>query len=459
MSITETSPAPVDLDTKVPLSLNQEFLCVFDQGDTQGPFGPRYHIVHGWRVRGAVDLDALRGALDDVVARHESLRTSMVRGDGERYQTVFPPSSPELELRDLSGVEPAARGARIEELLIEVEAGEFSVNELPHLRAVLGRFDDRDAVLVLVAHHTATDGWSMRLIIRDLAARYAARTGHAGHDLPPARQYREFAVWQREAFVDPAQGPARAYWREKLSGGQTFAMPTDRPRSVAAGLPPTTAMYRFEIGAELITPALKMARVMRGSPFMVLLAAFNVAVHRMTGATDVAVPTFTPGRGGELFQDTVGSFFNFLPLRTDIAGCRTYRDVANRTRATCIEGYAHDVPQILAEAPEFMMPAMQDNLAPAVFQVFPYPFLLDGDRIGDLEYSEVRRRLVSQQLASDIPDGGLWTLNLDTTGDVIGAVAYKSALFDEGTIREWVTQFRTALHTLVTAPDAEVDLT
>lgn len=465
MSITETSRAatqtatqtatPNETENRIPLSLVQEFLCVFDQGDAQGPFGPTHHIVHGWRVRGEIDIAALRGALADVVARHESLRCTIVRGE-ERYQTIGPPSQPALEVRELPGVAPDDRDRRIEDLLIEVEAGEFSFAEQPHLRAILVRFDDRDAVLVLVVHHLAADGFSVRLIIRDLAAYYATRTGHAGHEPPEPRQYRDFVNWQLGTFMDPAQRPLRDYWQEKLRGGQTFVMPTDRPRS--AGLPATTAVYRFAIGTDLMKPVVKRARAQRGSPFMVLLAAYTLSIHRITGATDIAAPTFTPGRGGELFQDTTGIFFNFMPMRTEIGGCTTYRDVLDRVRATCVEGYGHDVPHILAEAPEFMAPAMSDTMAPVVFQVFPYPFLLDGDTVGDLEYTEVRKRLISQPAMSDIPDGALWTLNLDTTGELIGAVSYKSALFDESTIADWVDTFTQELRNLATTPDADPNL-
>src|SRR5262249_27823786 len=156
---------------------------------------------------------------------------------------------------------------------------------------------------------------------------------------------------------------------------------------------------------------------------------------------DVAVPTFSPGRGDQ-FPDTVGSFFDFLPLRTDLTGCTTYREAVAKVRATCVESYAHDVPMILAEAPAFMAPAVDDNAAPAVFQVFPFPFLMDDTTVGDLAYTEVRWRLRSQELCSDIPDGALWTLNIDATNEIIGSVAYKSALFDESTIVNWVSALR-----------------
>ncbi|GAA2225046.1 hypothetical protein GCM10010232_07650 [Streptomyces amakusaensis] len=451
------STAHSDDTLQVPLSFNQDFLCLYDQGDDAGPFGPRYHIVHGWRVRGAVDHAALRGALDDVVERHEALRTAVIRNGDERYQRIHPPASPELTVRDLPATDPALRDELVENLLIEAERGTFDSLRIPHLRAVLARFTDTDAVLVLTAHHTATDGWSMRLIMRDLAHRYAVRRGHELPELPEALPYREFAQWEREQSQTPAADAARAYWRDRLRGARIVTIGTDHPRS--AGLEQTTGMHRFLIERETMTAALELARKNRSSPFMVLMAAFQVLICRTTDVTEVTVPTFSPGRGPDRFQQTVGSFFNFMPVRTDLEGCATFREALARVRKSCISAYAHDMPQIPAEAPEMMAPAMADDRATCVFQVFPFPFVLDGDAIGDLTYTEVRRRLVSQPLASDIPDGSLWTLNLDPDGDVVASVAYKRSLYDPATVAALATGYRETLRELVAEPDAPLHLT
>jgi hypothetical protein len=439
---------------RIPLSFNQEFVCLFEKGEGAGPFGPHYHIVHGWHLRGKVDADALRAAMTDVVTRHETLRSIIVRDDGERYQRVLPPMSPELSVLDLTDVPAHERDDQVERLLNEVETGTLPATEVPHIRGLLGRFGPDHAILVLIANHTATDGFSMRLIIRDLAICYAHRRGLVADELPEVAQYREYATWQRAGATLAAAEPARAYWREQLAGARIFAMPTDRPKTGDTTDP--TAVYRFTIGPEVIGPALAAAREMRSTPFMVMLSVYNILLHRRTGVTDVVVPTFTPGREHERFENTVGSFFNFLPLRTDITGCRTFREVAESTRKTCIGGYAHDIPfmQVLAEAPELMMPAMAPDAAANVFQVFPFPFVLDAELVGDLEYTEVRRRMLSQQVGSDIPDGALWTLNLHPDGDVVGSVQYKSKLYDRETIALLVSDFTDALRDLVAAPDA-----
>ena len=455
MSIAESTEAAASAD-RVPLSLNQEFVCLFDAGDEDAPFGPHYHIAEGWRVTGQVDLTALRRALLDVVTRHEALRTVIVRDDGEKYQKIYPPSPPELIVRELAD-NGGSREEQAESLIRELEAGTIDPERMPFLKAVLARFDQQDSVLVLMTHHIATDGWSVRVIVRDLASRYAVHAGYEAADLPLAPQYREFAAWQREVSGIQTAG-ARAYWRKQLLGARISAIPTDFPRS--ADLPQSTAAHRFTIPADVVSAVSQLANSTRSSKSMVMLAAYALVVYRKTNSPDMVIATFTPGRGGRLFQDSVGSFFNFIPLRIDVAGCRTFRDVLERVRKTCLDGYSNDIPtlHIFGEAPELMGPAMSDGGAPAVFQVFPDPVLLGDDMPGDLKYAEIRRQPVPQRRTSATPDGVLWTMATDSSGGVTGTTVYKTNLFKEATIAQMAGELADVLRAGVTAPDAPADL-
>lgn len=454
-SATESSAAGLDPLTRIPLSLNQEFLCGFDQGDHAGPFGPKYNIVHACRLTGAVELGAFQDALDDVVVRHEALRTIVLRGGDDRYQQVRPPSPVSLSVRDLSDTAPDTRPRRSEELVLEVEAGEYPSTELPLLHAVLGRFDDTDAVLVLVAHHTAADEWSMQLILRDLVAGYAARTG-SGPALAPVRQYREYAAWEKNRADTPSTQRSRDYWRDKLRDATIVALPTDHPRS--AGLPKSTAWQRFAISEGLTAAVFETASATRSSPFMVLLAAYNVFLHRRTGSTDITVNTFTSGRGEAGFHDTVGSFFNFVPLRTDLGGCADFREVVSRTRRTCLEAYQHDIPfaEVLAQAPTLMNAAMSQDRALCAFQVFRAPFPAEGDG-GGLHHAEIRRRLLPQASGGDIPDGAMWHLDVEFTGEMTGCLGFNTNLFDEDAMTALVAEFQQVLTTTVAANNTPLD--
>jgi condensation enzyme len=436
-----------------PLSLNQEFNSLFDQGGEDGPFGSRNHLVAGWRVTGApIDLDALRRALLDVVGRHEGLRTRIVGPAGNRYQEILPPSPVRLDVRDFPVTSEASREERAEALIQEVETETISAYETPLLRAVLATFDDRDAVLVLMAHHLAIDGLSMGVIIRDLANRYAARTGHRTPDLPAAPQYREFGDWER-AGAGAASAAAREYWRRQLDGALFTAIPTDVPRS--AGLPESTARHRFLMPADVVSAIDRMARANRTTRFMAIAAIYQLLVQRLTGTTDIVIAMFTPGRGGGLFDETVGSLYNFVPLRTNLAGCTSYVEVLKRTRRTCLEAFSHEIPalEIFAEAPQLMEPAMTDNATAAVLESVTDPHQ-NVAAPGDLTYVRITRLLKPQALASAIPDGALWDVNKDPSGDAIGTVSYKRNLFREDTIASMTADFGQIARVFSSSPDA-----
>jgi condensation enzyme len=443
-----------ELEDPIPLSFSQDFMCMFDQGDDQGPFGPRYHIAVGWRVRGAIDVDVLHGALDDVVARNEVLRTMLVRGEGPRSQIIHPPSRTELDVRDLTGTAPADRDARAEELLIEIEAGEYPFRQPPLLTAVLGRFDDEDSVLVLIAQHIEVDGWSMQLIIKELAEFYAARRENREADLPEVLQFQEYARWERDSTTAELLEKRLAYWRTALDGADIVGTPSDFARS--AGLPKNSGVDRFVVGPDVSAAALELAKATRSSPFMVLIAAYKVLLSELTGKTDITINTIMSGRGQARFEKTVGSFFNFVPLRTDLAGAANFREIVERVRKTCLGAFSNVVPfaTMIADTPELAGSFFAEDSQVFAFQVFQFPFLMAAHSVGDLEYSEIRERYKGATISTDVPDGALWTLDIDPAGtEMIGQLQYNSNRFEPTTIRQLVEKFEQVLKQTVTSPD------
>ncbi|MEO6504173.1 MAG: condensation domain-containing protein [Jatrophihabitantaceae bacterium] len=439
----------------LPLSFTQEFLTMFGTGEEAGPFGPKYHVVRGLRLRGELDVEALRAALDDIVARHESLRT-LLSLDGQSWrQEIFPPSSPELLEEDLGAVDPDARERAAEEFLNRLETTEFSSRTIPHLRAVLGRFDEQDVMLALQAHHVAIDGWSMQLIMSDLIAAYSARAGHPGDGAPAATtQYREYSAWQRSSLTEDVVARSAAYWREKLRGASMLGIPTDSRRPEDADR--VSSVHRFLIDSELTSALLNVARSTRSTPFMILMTAYNLLLSELTGARDITVPTITFGRGHPRFDDTVGPFFNFVPLRTDLTSCATVADALARTRETCIQAQTHEVPfaLVLAEAPELMSTFTDDSVAVCAIQVFSNG---PGEgRIGELEYSELRRRVQFQPVGSDIPDGALWGMEIDPSGEVLGCLRFDSMQFGRERVAEMTDRYEQVLRRVLMAPDSEV---
>lgn len=440
-------------DNRPALSLNQEFLCALDHGETAGALSQWYTITYGLRLHGHLDAGALSAALDDVVARHEILRTTLRQDDGGWHQHLHPPGPVRLQVRGAGPADSAGRAAY--DLLDDVEAEPFSPHEMPLLRAVLGRLGADDHVLALKTHHIASDAWSMQVIITDLAACYAARAAGRAPGLPGARQYREFAAWQR-ASEESWSGVARQHWRERLLGARVHALAADRV--LPDGAPDPYSVHQFVIGRELTEAAAQVARSARSSLFVVLFAAYNLLARQLTGESDLVVPTFTAGRNEPLFAGVVGPLYNFLPIRTGLGGCGSFADVIARTRTSCLQAFAHEIPfrLIQAQAGDLMAPCGDDHLAVSAFEMLPPPALAGIERAGDIRYSELRGKRTSRPAGASTPKGMLWALDHLRSGELAGLIRFSRDRFDEGTIARIATQYRQVLSASVAEPTAQL---
>ncbi|MGW4851197.1 condensation domain-containing protein [Streptomyces sp. NPDC004288] len=456
MSITAAPPETTGRDQRIPLSYNQEFLRAFDKGETDGAFGHRHTLVCGWRVSGAVDLTALQLALDDVVARHEVLRTALLNDEEGGHQVVRAASPVTLEIRDLDADGEASRDVRAEDFLNEQDARPFNVRDLPHLRAALGRFDATDAVLVLATHHTSTDAWSLQVIMRDLAAAYAARVEGRTAETAETVQYQEFARWQQDTAGSGRVDTARAYWRERLAGAEITGITSDRPRE--ENLVSAYGVHRFVFDAELSSNVVEFAKATRSTPFMVMAAAYSALLRERTGATDIVFPTFSSGRYEERFTDSVGPFFNFVPIHIDTTGCATLGDVLDQARTACVGAYQYEIPfaRIAEDSPALLAPFADGFLAVVAFEVLQTAFPMEGSQVGGLEFAEIRDRHLSQKVSSAIPDGGLWAMDVLPSGELAGSLKFDHNRFDESTAVELVDRFRELLGSLVHAPQTQL---
>jgi hypothetical protein len=435
---------PASPPKRFPLSHAQDMWC-----EQPASFDPRFIITKALRITGRLDEAALQGALDDVVRRHEVLRTVIVRDVEPPYQQVEPPSPVPLVVRQLPPLTEQSRDEAAQQLLAEAELNTVDPDRPPLLRADLMRFDDQDSVLILATHHTSSDAWSHQLIGRDLAAFYGARTTGRPAELPDVRQYADYTAWHQETFAGELAAEALEYWREQLQGAQIFALPTDRPiPQVHQNL---YSEYNFTIGAEVMSAADDLAKTLRGSTFMVVLAAFNVLAHQLTGTTDPVIDTMIHGRGQPEFHDTVGPFLNFMPLRTNLDDCLSFRDVVKRTRTTCFQAYSYAVPSHLIErdSPDYMKLLQDPNQCGVVFGFFQSPFEQAATQIADGAYGI--RRLNSANC--QIPGGASWTMGATPAGELFGCVQFNTDEFDERTIVEWTACYRRLLTAGVADPD------
>src|SRR3984957_3486820 len=452
----ESSPATDRQGQRYPLSFTQEWFLTLDQGDDGGTFGSRFMTVGAVRVAGPVDLAVLQGALDDVVARHELLRTVVVRDADPPCQAVFPPCRVPLEVRDLPPADRPSRDLVVQELTREVEAGSISAREVPLLRALLCRFDDRDSALFLTVHHSVSDAWSMQVIFRDLGAFYTARRTGSPAELPPMRQYREYAQWQRATATSTAEDGAPAYWQHKLDGAREFTVPNDHGHPESYSRP--YSLHVHDIEPEVMEAASALATATRSTLFTVELAAFYVLAHQLTGTTDLAIRAFTAGRSELEFQNTMGLFLNCVPFRTDIAGCTSFRDIVKATRETFIDAIAYELPVngIEQTFPDFIK--SREDLRTSQFIIANQQGQFGDDAALPIEAGA---RAVSRQALPgaaehhDIPSGTEWNLYTEPSGGLHGSVLFNRDEFDEATVAGWSAGLRRILAGAVREPDQD----
>jgi condensation enzyme len=454
--MTELADRPVSALNRFPLSGTQQWWCAGDFGDQAGTFGPQFTANLAVRISGRIDVTALRCALDDIVRRHEILRTIVVRDARPRYQQVYAPAPATLHVRDLPPVSEGSRDVCVQEIITSATRQSMDVRTLPLLRAELNRFDDQDSVLVVSTHHTAADGWSMHVLVRDLAAFYKARANGCPVDLPDAPQYRDFVTWEQARIAGPETGAVLQYWREKLSGARIFALPVNRPVSGPHSRP--YSAYYFSIDPGVTTEIVTLSTAMRSSVFMILLAAFNVLTYEITGTTDPVITTFSSGRNDSRTHNIVGSIVNTLPLRTTIDGCVTFRDVVARTRQTCLEAYSHEIPTeyIERESPNLMEPLDDPMMCNYFTFSMPQPHVAAAELVfADSSY-EVRKEVVQQETESmDLADGFVWDMDLLPSGELTGTVRFNLDEFNEDTVIGWTSSYRRILSSGVLDPDGE----
>ncbi len=379
---------------RLPLSFAQARLWFLEQ--FHGP-GTAYNLPFAWRLAGRLDAAALAGALGDVVVRHESLRTVFAVADGQPYQDVV--EAGQARARVAAGFTVAAAGPGELAGLVDAAAGYVFdlAAELP-IRAWLFTLPGQEQVLVLVCHHIASDGWSMRVLMADLAAAYAARRdGRAAQWAPLPVQYADYALWQRDLLgADQDPGSVMSgqveWWREQLAGlPEELVLPSDRPRP--AELSQRGGEVRWELAdAGLHAVLAELAREHQATVFMVLHAGLAALLSRMGAGTDIPLGAAIAGRTDEAVHDLVGFFVNTLVLRADVSGDPGFGELLGRVRETVLSAQARqDVP--FERLVEVLNPARSPSRHP-LFQVM----VADQD-IGVVDWQLPGLRITAEPVA------------------------------------------------------------
>ncbi|MET0396506.1 MAG: condensation domain-containing protein, partial [Longimicrobiaceae bacterium] len=289
----------------VPLSFAQQRLWFIQQLD---PASSAYNMPFPLRLRGVLEVAAMRRAVAEMVRRHESLRTVFAATAGEPVQVVLPAGPVRVPVADLSGLPGGVREALARRLAMEESARPFDLARGPLLRASLLRLAADEWGLVFNLHHVVSDGWSMGVLSREVSALYNAFSAGLPSPLEPlAVQYPDYAVWQRERISGEALEAQVRFWREALAGAPPLLeLPTDRPRPPVQGH--RTGRRRFAVSAAATAALRELGQAEGATLFITLLAAFQALLARWSGQEDVSVGTPTAGRGRLELEGVIGMF-------------------------------------------------------------------------------------------------------------------------------------------------------
>ncbi len=424
----------------LPVAEQQRYLWFLHQ---LAPEVPAYNVPTALRLRGRLDPEALQVALSELTGRHESLRTRFGAERGVPYQVVDPMADNRVRFADVADLPADERLAAALELAQTEIREPFDLERGPLLRCRLIRLDEQDHLLVLTVHHIVTDGWSVGVILRELAALYAGRSD----SLPAlAVQPADFAAWQQRRLGSDAAARQIEYWRRQLADVPAVEFPADRPRPAV----PTWrgSSYDVKLPAGVLDAASELAGAERTSLLAVLTAAFDTVLSRYTGQDDIAVGSVFSGRTRTELEPMVGFFANTLVLRTDLSGDPTGRELVRRCGQVVLGALGNqDVP--FGTVVEELKPARVPGRNP-LFQVSFT--LLTGEITGGFGFGDLAAQNVPLQLGTSRFDLA-FQVTTEPDGVATVWVEYSTELFDRSRIERLVEHFQAVLDALTADPD------
>ncbi|MFD2168564.1 non-ribosomal peptide synthase/polyketide synthase [Tumebacillus lipolyticus] len=450
----------INRDGHLPLSFAQQRLWIVEH---LTPGTSIYNMPFAVRLQGQLNSAALKRTLDEIISRHETLRTSFADEAGRAVQIIHPPKPLSLTLIDLTAKAPPER-ERIAQQEIETAANTpFDLSQGQLIRARLLQLDDAEHILIVVLHHIVADGWSMGVFMQELSALYRAFSSEQPSPLPAMQiQYADFAAWQREWLQGDVYDAQLSYWKTQLTGElPTLQLPTDRPHPRVQTH--RGAHFSFRVDRETALGLKKLSRRLGATLFMTLLSAYQTLLARLSGQEDIVVGTPIAGRNRHETENLIGFFVNTLVLRTDLSGNPSFEELLARVRETALGAYAHqDLPfERLVEEIQPTRDTSRTPLFQTLFNVQQYGAGASFELIGlDLQPFEIAHHTVKFDLE----------LSMEEREEMIsGRFNYNTDLFDQSTIARMSAQFLTLLQAieldptrpvtdLLWLPEAESDL-
>jgi amino acid adenylation domain-containing protein len=435
---------------RFPLSFAQRRLWFLDELEGGSTISYNIPVVLG--LRGQLDRQVMERCFNEIIRRHESLRTTFEtnRATGDSEQVIHHSTSFRFESIDLSDTPEGRRLERARFLANDEAQRPFNLRTGPLLRASLLRFADNDHVLLLTIHHIVSDGWSVGVIIKELKALYEAFTRGEKSHLPELPiQYADFAHWQRNRMQGEVLERQLGYWRTQLAGQlPVLELPTSRPRP--ARHTQNGAVQVWELPREITDGVKSLSQAEGVTLFMTLLAAFKVLLLRYTGQQDILVGTPIANRNRTEVEGLIGLFINTLVLRTDLSGDPSFRELLARVRELALEGYANqDVP--FEKLVEELQPERDLSRTP-LFQVM---FVMQNNPMPELKMGSVSMSPLIIEGATSKFDITLSIME-EADANMSGWLEYNTDLFDQPMIESMIGHYNTLLRSIITDADQRV---
>ena len=424
---------------RLPLSFAQQRLWFIDQ---LTPNNPLYNCPGAMRLEGRLDLEALERVINEIVRRHEVLRTRFEVVDGEPVQVIDAWEPWRLELEDLTSVPQEEREEEAKRRAREEAVRCFDLSKGPLLRVKALKFEEEEHVLIYTMHHIVSDGWSMEVLRKEVGAHYQAYS--AGEPSPLGEleiQYADYAVWQREWLKGEALEAELEYWRKQLRGMEDLELPIDHPRPAAPSY--RGARQRFVVERKVAERLRELSSRERVTLFMTMLGGLDVLLSRYSGQEDVALGTDIANRNRKEIEGLIGFFVNQLVLRVEVRTRESFQELLKRVREVCLGAYAHqDAPferlveelrpeRDLSRAPLFQSKLIWQKASPEGLE-------LGGTALGGV--GGIAVETTQLDLTASI---------LDAEPDLVGVVEYSQDLFEDETIERLVSHYLNVLRGIV----------
>lgn len=446
---------PISRSGNLPLSFAQQRLWFLDQLILNNPF---YNIPLALHLTGSLNKPALEQTFNEIVRRHEALRTTVSIQSGQPVQVINPMLTITLPVIDLRQLSQAEREIQARQLTTQEAQRPFNLSTDSLLQVKLLWLDETEYILLLTMHHIVSDGWSIGVLIQEIAALYTAFASNQPSPLAKLTiQYADFAYWQRQWLQGEVLEKQLSYWQKQLDSISMLNLPTDRPRLAAQSY--QGARQPLQLSKNLSKALLALGQQEGVTLFITLLTAFKVLLSRYTQQEDIAIGSPIANRNRSEIEGLIGFFVNSLVLRTDLSENPTFRELLSRVKEVALEGYSHqDLP--FEKLVEELHPERNLNQNPLFQVVFalqnapmkalelpnltlsPLPFETETTRF-DLEF----------HLWEPNTQNGLWA---DSSEGISGFVIYSTDLFDDATITRMLGHFQILLEGIVANPEDRI---